>query len=103
MIVSFGRRVRDRRLAAGISQQELGRRSHMREWFIGEIERGTSNPSLESMALVADALECNLTDLLSQGDEPSSVVILADDLRRAQEALAVLSACLRRRGRPRTA
>jgi DNA-binding XRE family transcriptional regulator len=31
--------------------------------FIGQIERGQSNPSLITMALVADSLGCSLADL----------------------------------------
>jgi transcriptional regulator with XRE-family HTH domain len=64
LIASFGRRVRECRLAMGISQVELGRRSRVTSKFISEIERGTSNPSLETVLLVADALGRSLPDLL---------------------------------------
>src|SRR5688572_15662257 len=102
LILGFGRRVREHRLAAGISQTELGNRAHMRKKFIGEIERGTSNPSLESMALVATALDCAVSDLLPAGNE-YNVSIRTDDMRRAQEALAVLSSVLSTRRRARKA
>lgn len=62
---SFGRRVRTYRVAAQMLQKELGRRARVSGKFIGEIERGESNPSLLTMALVADALNCTLVDLLA--------------------------------------
>ena len=99
VILAFGRRVRERRLAAGLTQTELGIRAHMRKKFVGEIERGTSNPSLESMALVAGALDCNVSDLLSPGNACQCVPILDHDRRRAQEALAVLGSILKPRKR----
>lgn len=72
--------------------------------FIGQIERGTSNPSLVTMSLVAGALGCSLIELL-QTEKPSTdayVLLRLDDMRRAKEALAALTSVLaprRRRGR----
>ena len=94
VIVGFGLRVRERRLAAGISQDQLGRRANMREKFIGQIERGTSNPSLESMALVAGALDCTVADLLTPTCAAPYLTLRIEDVQRAQEALAILGSVL---------
>lgn len=62
---TFSQRVREARLKAGWSQRELAKRAYMGEEFVYQIERGTENPSLASMALIALALDCDIRDLLS--------------------------------------
>ena len=93
-VADFGRNVRVRRVAAGLSQIELGRRSRVTAKFIGQIELGTSNPSLVTMAFVAAALNCNVADLLPTDAVVPSVLIGTDEMARAQEALAVLGSVL---------
>ena len=66
VIVDFGRRVRELRRAAGLSQRDLARESRMTRKFIQEIEYGTSNPSLETIVLLAHALDCDLADLFAR-------------------------------------
>lgn len=68
-MVNFGKRVRELRRAAGLSQLELSRDSRMTARFIQEIEHGRSNPSLETIVLLADALGCSLGDMFPRGLE----------------------------------
>lgn len=70
VIATFGHRVRANRRALGISQPELGRLARVTPKFIGQIERGESNPSLATMVLVADALGADLLDLLQAENSP---------------------------------
>ena len=60
---AFGRRMRVLRLEAGLTQTQLARRSYMLRSFISRIERGIANPSLQTIALIAAALKCNVVDL----------------------------------------
>ena len=92
-ILEFGYRVRERRLAAGLSQSELARRSRMTRKCIGEIERGTSNPTLETMVLVAAGLRCDLVLGFSDGGAPC-VVLDAVQARRASAALVRIASTL---------
>lgn len=69
VMVRFGIRVRELRRAAGLSQLELSRDSRMTARFIQEIEHGRSNPSLETIVLLADALGCTLADMFPRGLE----------------------------------
>lgn len=62
-LADFGRRIRQVRLAAGISQRELDRRSRVGYRFISDLELGKENPSLAAMVLLADGLSCELADL----------------------------------------
>ena len=63
-LLRFSRRLREARTRAGLSQRELAQLAYMGEEFVYQIERGTENPSLASIALLALALNCDVCDLL---------------------------------------
>ncbi|HEY2434111.1 MAG TPA: helix-turn-helix transcriptional regulator [Vicinamibacterales bacterium] len=63
-LLRFSDRVQELRCERGLTQCELGKLAYMTEEFIYRIERGTENPSLESIALIALALNCDIRDLL---------------------------------------
>jgi transcriptional regulator with XRE-family HTH domain len=62
--VTLGRRVREHRRAAGLSQAALGHRSNVGWRFISEVELGRGNPSLGTMAMIANGLGCAIADLV---------------------------------------
>ena len=62
--VLVGRRIRSLRETKGWTQQELGNQADVNYKFLGEIERGQQNPSLNVLVKVASALEVDLPDLL---------------------------------------
>lgn len=61
--VAFGRAVKLRRTELGINQEELAYRSGLVRSFISGVERGGTNPSMESIQKIADALDCHVSDL----------------------------------------
>jgi transcriptional regulator with XRE-family HTH domain len=61
----FGERIRDLRLAKGLSQEELAFRAGVHRTYLGGIERGERNPALKNIALIADALGVTLSELFS--------------------------------------
>jgi transcriptional regulator with XRE-family HTH domain len=89
-IVNFGRRVKEYRKAAGLSQPELGRKSRVGPKFIGQIERAESNPSLATMTLDANALDAPLSELLQTDGASRYVRVPADAMARAKDALTVI-------------
>lgn len=99
--VRFGRRMKSERQAAGMSQHELGKRARMNQKFVGEIERGRSNPSLKSMLRLADALGCELTELLEDEKPLTSLLLRPEDAGRAREAVTVLASVLKPAKQPR--
>src|SRR5918999_6085086 len=103
-ILKLSRRVRAFRLAAGLSQPELARRSRVTAKFIGQVERAESNSSVATLALIAEGLGCALSDLFkSDAHGPYAYVVLrVDEVRRAQDALAVLRSALTPRARRRS-
>jgi transcriptional regulator with XRE-family HTH domain len=62
-----GDRVRDRRVAAGLTQAQLGDRAGLHRTFIGSVERGERNVALLSLRRIAAALRMNPAQLLADG------------------------------------
>ena len=59
----FGERVRELRLARGLSQEGLAFKSGIHRTYLGGVERGERNPSLKNIAAIAKALGVNLSQL----------------------------------------
>jgi transcriptional regulator with XRE-family HTH domain len=53
----FGNKMRDIRKAQGISQEKLGDLSGLHRTYIGAIERGEQNVSIDNIAKIAEALK----------------------------------------------
>lgn len=66
VLAAFSQRLRVLRLAAGLTQTELADRSLLRIAFVSRIERGTGNPSLATMALLAIGLDCHVSDFFER-------------------------------------
>jgi len=62
--VQFGRAVRERRLALGWSQERLAEESDLHWTYIGGIERGERNLSLQNIVKIAAALRISASSLL---------------------------------------
>ncbi len=86
-----GENVRTLRKARGWSQEELGEKADLSYKFIGEIERGTVNPSLDSLSGIASALDIEISKLFLN---ESHIVISDADLVSVRSALSVLTSVL---------
>lgn len=60
----FGLRVRQCRVAKGLSQQDLAERANLSRSYIGEVELGRRNITLSSASRIAKALDVEMRDLL---------------------------------------
>jgi transcriptional regulator with XRE-family HTH domain len=60
----FGERVRSKRLERGWSQTELAERIGLHFTFVGSVERGERNVSLQSLLRLADGLQVNVGSLI---------------------------------------
>ena len=60
----FGRRVRALRTLRKLTQEQLGERAGVSGKFIGQVERGSGNPSLHVIIRLGGALGIELTDLM---------------------------------------
>jgi transcriptional regulator with XRE-family HTH domain len=64
-IACIGNRIRERRLKLNLTLENLAEKTDLTQNFIGNIERGNDNPSLETLIKIANALAVN-TDYLCQ-------------------------------------
>lgn len=62
---TLGRRLRELRLAAGLTQAELARRTGIHRPNIARVEAGRHTPSLETLARLAQAIGVSTTRVLS--------------------------------------
>ena len=58
--MSIGSRIRSARKSAGMSQEELAEKAGLHNTYIGQLERGEKNATLESIEKVSRALEIPL-------------------------------------------
>lgn len=63
-LIDFGKRVRQLRLEKGISQEQLADEAGIERSYMGAIERGERNPSLDKVTSIAGALKIKSSDLL---------------------------------------
>jgi len=60
---SFGEKVREIRNKLGLSQEELGFKANIHRTYIGAVERGEQNVSLDNIGKLAKQLKVALSDL----------------------------------------
>jgi len=82
-----GGNIRTLRKAKGWSQEELGEQADLSYKFVGEVERGMVNPSLDSLAGIANALDIEIAELfLREG----LMVMTESEVAEVETAMAVL-------------
>ena len=73
----LGQRIRNYRTAKGLSQEKLAELSGCHHTYIGQLERGEKNATVESIEKISSALGISLSTLFekldSQGEEARSI------------------------------
>jgi len=64
----FGIAVRRRRLAAGLSQENLAERAGLHPTYVSMVERGVRNPTLDVAARIAKSLKVGLPQLIQEAE-----------------------------------
>lgn len=67
-----GQRVRNYRTEKGLSQEKLAELSRCHPTYIGQVERGEKNATLESIEKIASAMEVPLSKLFEKMGEDTS-------------------------------
>jgi transcriptional regulator with XRE-family HTH domain len=95
----LGARLREWRRLRRLTQEALAERAGLSYKFIGEIERGRGNPTIDTLARLAEALDIDVTDLLDTGRsaEPRYPVS-PRDLQAVREALESVETVLEQLG-----
>lgn len=60
----LGQKIKELRLRAGYSQEELASKANLHRTYMSDIERGERNVSVENIKKIADALEVDPSELL---------------------------------------
>ena len=63
---AFGTRVRELRTERGWSQEKLAERANMHRTFVGHVERGENQVTLETLCRLADALDVTPSHLVER-------------------------------------
>lgn len=63
----LGQRIRQLRKSKGYSQERLAEMCGVHRTYLGGIERGERNPSLENIAKIAIALDVTICELFRDG------------------------------------
>lgn len=65
LLRSFAAELKARRMALGISQEQLALRAEVNRTFVGKMETAKNQPTLAVMYRLSEGLECEIPDLLS--------------------------------------
>ncbi len=90
---AFGHRIKALRRFRGLTQEQLAERSSLSYKFIGEIERGVGNPTIDTIGKIATALGVPVAQLLSERKDEEDWVYLVSrqDLLTLKKAAQILA------------
>jgi len=60
----IGRNIRQLRKSAGLTQDVFADRSGLNRAHVGEVERGESNVTIQTLKIIADTLKVKIGDLV---------------------------------------
>ena len=84
MIKDIGKKIRNLRTAAELTQDELARRAGLTDGFISQIERRRTSISIDSLKMILDALNVSLAEFFRE-EKPKRVVFGKDDQVELEE------------------
>ena len=84
-----GQIVKRKREAIGISQNQLAKKAGISQASLNALESKTNNPSVETVFLLAAALDCSVSELL--GEQREYVVLLSARQRALLEIFTQLN------------
>ena len=64
ILIEFAAKVRNRRHALSLTQEQLAELADFHVNFVGGIERAERNPSLTSLVALSKALNCSVNELV---------------------------------------
>lgn len=80
VLSNLGNRIRDERHRAHLTQEQLAEMVGCNESYIGQIERGAKNPSLEIVVNIANALNVTVDYLLADNVKVDQINGLLDEI-----------------------
>jgi transcriptional regulator with XRE-family HTH domain len=95
-----GQRIRAIRTSRSLSQEQLAERAGVSYKFIGDVERGQGNPTVNWVEAVARGLGVSVTELVADGDTPPAAypTLSGRDVALVRDAKDKLEGILHRFG-----
>lgn len=75
--MNIGNKIKELRVASGLTQEELATRSELTKGFISQIERDLTSPSVDSLLDILEALGTNASDFFTK--DSNEQIIFSDD------------------------
>jgi len=88
--VQLGKRIRTLRRLKKLTIEKLGEQTGISYKFIGEVERGVANPSLDTLAKIAEALRVTINALFP-GTNDVDYQLSSEDIKLIKKALRLLN------------
>ncbi|WP_040977804.1 helix-turn-helix domain-containing protein [Oceanobacillus jeddahense] len=91
--MEIGKRIKNLRLAKGISVTGLAKKAYITQPYLSEIESGKTSPSLDKLALICNALDISLSEFFGSVPElPAELIKLVESARKlTDEEMKLLS------------
>jgi len=86
----LGKKIRYFRKLEGLTQETLGEKAGISYKFIGEIERGEVNPSVDSLISIANALSVKVKNLFPSETDVTTQ-LSPEDIEIIKKALKLLN------------
>jgi transcriptional regulator with XRE-family HTH domain len=96
-----GLHIKRLRLSHGLTQEQLGERASLSYKFIGEVERGIGNPTVDSLDAIARGLGVQMGEFfVTERPAVSNAVLGVEDVALLRDARDSLEDVLKRLGVP---
>ena len=89
----LGLKIRQLRKSQKLTQEHLGEKAGISYKFIGEVERGAVNPSLDSLVSIANALRVSVKELFP-GEKDLDTEFSHEELQIIKKAVSLLNSRL---------
>lgn len=68
--MDIGKNLKNMRKINGLSQVELAEKTGLRQSTISCIEKGTNKPAIETIMLLASAMDCSVSEIIGDSRKP---------------------------------
>lgn len=68
----LGDRIKQRRVALNLTQEELGNKIDASKFTVSKYERGVNEPDIVTLGKISDILECSVDYLIGKTDVPNA-------------------------------
>ncbi|NGP45699.1 helix-turn-helix transcriptional regulator [Bacillaceae bacterium SIJ1] len=84
--MNIGEKLKNLRLAKGLTLNELGKKAFVSQPYLSDIERGRTMPSLDKLRLICDALDVSLSEFFGEKTTlPPDILRLLESLKQLTE------------------